>query len=86
MLCRVFVCDQKSCPCTDNFILFWNFLVSPTYNVSMTQVSVGDNVTDISFGAIFDTGTSFTYLNDPAYSAISESVSSSNKEIVLSMI
>ncbi|KAG5557752.1 hypothetical protein RHGRI_007866 [Rhododendron griersonianum] len=32
----------------------------------MTQVSVGDNVTDISFNAIFDSGTSFTYLNDPA--------------------
>ncbi|KAI8563654.1 hypothetical protein RHMOL_Rhmol03G0125800 [Rhododendron molle] len=32
----------------------------------MTQVSVGNNVTDISFRAIFDSGTSFTYLNDPA--------------------
>ncbi|KAI8541102.1 hypothetical protein RHMOL_Rhmol08G0036700 [Rhododendron molle] len=52
----------------------------PTYNVSMTQVSLGDNVTDISFGAIFDSGTSFTYLNDPAYSAISESFNSQAQE------
>ncbi|KAE9466347.1 hypothetical protein C3L33_01738, partial [Rhododendron williamsianum] len=76
----VFVYDQKSRTCTDNFILFWNFLASPTYNVSMTQVSLGDNVTDISFGAIFDSGTSFTYLNDPAYSAISESFNSQAKQ------
>ncbi|KAG5534539.1 hypothetical protein RHGRI_022604 [Rhododendron griersonianum] len=52
----------------------------PTYNVSMTQVSLGDNVTDISFGAIFDSGTSFTYLNDPAYSAISENFNSQAQE------
>ncbi|XP_057500084.1 aspartyl protease family protein 1-like isoform X2 [Actinidia eriantha] len=45
----------------------------PTYNVSMTQVSVGENVTDLSFSAIFDSGTVFTHLNDPAYTAISES-------------
>ncbi|KAF7135949.1 hypothetical protein RHSIM_Rhsim08G0030700 [Rhododendron simsii] len=58
----------------------WLGTISPTYNVSMTQVSLGDNVTDISFGAIFDSGTSFTYLNDPAYSAISESFNSQAQE------
>lgn len=52
----------------------------PTYNITMTQVSVEDNITDISFSAIFDTGTSFTYFNDPAYSAISESFNSKAKE------
>ena len=56
-------------------------LCSPTYDVSMTQVSVGENVTDLSFNAIFDSGTGFTHLNDPAYTAISESVSSLNKEL-----
>ncbi|KAF7129898.1 hypothetical protein RHSIM_Rhsim10G0206700 [Rhododendron simsii] len=53
---------------------------TPTYNVTVTQVSVGDNVTDISFSAIFDSGTSFTYLNDPAYTMISESFNSQAKE------
>jgi hypothetical protein len=30
---------------------------------------------DLEFSAIFDTGTSFTYLADPAYTDITESVS-----------
>lgn len=53
---------------------------NPTYNVTVTQVSVGDNVTDISFSTIFDSGTSFTNLNDPAYTMISESFNSQAKE------
>ncbi|CAH1421275.1 unnamed protein product [Lactuca virosa] len=51
-----------------------------TYNISMTQTVVGDNVTNVDFTAIFDTGTSFTYLNDPAYSIISKSFASQTKE------
>ncbi|XP_023743990.1 aspartyl protease family protein 1 isoform X1 [Lactuca sativa] len=51
-----------------------------TYNISMTQTVVGDNVTNVDFNAIFDTGTSFTYLNDPAYSIISESFASQTEE------
>lgn len=51
-------------------------LISPAYNVSISQISVGGNVADLEFSAIFDSGTSFTYLNDPAYTLISESVSS----------
>ncbi|KAK6129414.1 hypothetical protein DH2020_036846 [Rehmannia glutinosa] len=45
----------------------------PTYNITVTQVAVENNVTDIEFTAIFDSGTSFTYLNNPAYSVIVES-------------
>ncbi|XP_021908114.1 aspartyl protease family protein 1 [Carica papaya] len=45
----------------------------PAYNVSISQISVGGNVADLEFSAIFDSGTSFTYLNDPAYTLISES-------------
>ncbi|XP_057500105.1 aspartyl protease family protein 1-like isoform X1 [Actinidia eriantha] len=52
----------------------------PTYNVSMTQVSVGENVTDLSFSAIFESGIGFTQLNDPAYTAISESFNSQVQE------
>lgn len=58
------------------FILFSRFVhVSPTYNISITQINVGGNVSNLEFDAIFDSGTSFTYLNDPAYSLISDKVS-----------
>ncbi|KAM7529574.1 hypothetical protein LguiB_032984 [Lonicera macranthoides] len=49
----------------------------PTYNISITHLRVGDNATNLDFTAIFDSGTSFTYLNDPAYSVITGSVSTS---------
>ncbi|KAH7848268.1 hypothetical protein Vadar_000342 [Vaccinium darrowii] len=52
----------------------------PTYNVTVTKVSVGNNVTNISFSALFDSGTSFTNLNDPAYTIISEMFDSQAKE------
>ncbi|KAI8020034.1 Aspartyl protease family protein 1 [Camellia lanceoleosa] len=52
----------------------------PTYNISITQITVDKNVTDLSFTAIFDSGTSFTYLNDPAYSVITEGFNSQAKE------
>ncbi|KAK4476815.1 hypothetical protein RD792_015975, partial [Penstemon davidsonii] len=45
----------------------------PTYNITVTQIAVKQNVTDVEFTAIFDSGTSFTYLNDPAYSVIVDS-------------
>ncbi|KAG8363797.1 hypothetical protein BUALT_Bualt19G0059700 [Buddleja alternifolia] len=48
----------------------------PTYNVTVTQIAVENNVTDIEFTAVFDSGTSFTYLNDPAYTVIAESFNS----------
>ncbi|KAL7192907.1 hypothetical protein ACSBR2_024675 [Camellia fascicularis] len=52
----------------------------PTYNISITQITVEKNVTDLSFTAIFDSGTSFTYLNDPAYSVITEGFNSQAQE------
>jgi hypothetical protein len=39
---------------------------------------VGENSSELEFSAIFDSGTSFTSLADPAYTFISESVSSLN--------
>lgn len=51
-----------------------------TYNVSVTKVTVGVNVTNASFTAIFDTGTSFTYLSDPAYTMIAKSFTSQVQE------
>ncbi|XP_026412687.1 aspartyl protease family protein 1-like isoform X1 [Papaver somniferum] len=47
------------------------------YEVSVNQLSVGKNLSDLlGFSAIFDSGTSFTHLNDPAYTAICESFDS----------
>ena len=53
----------------------FGILTSPTYNVTITQITVEGTIVNLEFGAIFDSGTSFTYLNDPAYTQISESVS-----------
>ncbi|KAJ4714132.1 aspartyl protease family protein 1-like [Melia azedarach] len=52
----------------------------PTYNITITQISVGAEDANIEFSAIFDSGTSFTYLNDPAYTQISETFNSLAKE------
>lgn len=51
----------------------------PTYNISISKINVGVNDSNLAFTAIFDTGTSFTYLNDPAYSFISESFNNQAK-------
>uniref|UniRef100_A0A0E0AEF6 Peptidase A1 domain-containing protein n=1 Tax=Oryza glumipatula TaxID=40148 RepID=A0A0E0AEF6_9ORYZ len=48
------------------------FIVKSThsyYNISITSMSVGDKNLPLGFYAIADSGTSFTYLNDPAYTA-----------------
>ncbi|RZC93747.1 hypothetical protein C5167_029390 [Papaver somniferum] len=47
------------------------------YEVRVTQLSVGKNLSDpLDFNAVFDSGTSFTHLDDPAYRAICESFDS----------
>ncbi|KAF9621656.1 hypothetical protein IFM89_025567 [Coptis chinensis] len=46
--------------------------LQPMYNVSLTHVTVETNQSNVDFSAIFDSGTSFTYLNDPAYTGLSE--------------
>ncbi|XP_056170049.1 aspartyl protease family protein 1-like [Syzygium oleosum] len=59
------------------------FIVSqshPAYNITVTQVIVGEEIHDLEFSAIFDSGTSFTYLNDPAYTLISKAFDSSVQE------
>ncbi|KZV47316.1 aspartic protein-like protein 1 [Dorcoceras hygrometricum] len=52
----------------------------PSYNVTVSQLTVGKQLIDLEFSAIFDTGTSFTYLTDPVYSAITESFNSQETE------
>jgi hypothetical protein len=50
-----------------------------TYNITVTQIIVGGTIADLEFNAIFDTGTSFTYLNNPAYKQITQSFDSKIK-------
>ncbi|XP_016201425.1 aspartyl protease family protein 1 [Arachis ipaensis] len=52
----------------------------PTYNITITQIILGGNAADLEFHAIFDSGTSFTYLNGPAYTQITESFNSMIKQ------
>ncbi|XP_030535796.1 aspartyl protease family protein 1-like isoform X2 [Rhodamnia argentea] len=52
----------------------------PTYNITLTQINVGGTAQDVEFSAIFDSGTSFTYLNDPAYTFIGETFNSLAQE------
>ncbi|KAL4368618.1 hypothetical protein GQ457_05G012110 [Hibiscus cannabinus] len=40
----------------------------PTYNITVTQIWVGTTLIDGGFTALFDSGTSFTYLVNPTYS------------------
>ena len=47
---------------------------SPTYNVSFTTINVGSESAPVEFAAVMDSGTSFTYLNDPEYTALGTSV------------
>ncbi|XP_026418239.1 aspartyl protease family protein 1-like [Papaver somniferum] len=47
-------------------------LTQTHYEVSVTKLSVGRNLSDLRFSAIFDSGSSVTHLNDPAYTAICE--------------
>ncbi|XP_008800053.2 aspartyl protease family protein 1-like isoform X2 [Phoenix dactylifera] len=58
--------DQEETPFNLNHL-------HPTYNISITGVSVGSSSIDADFSSLFDTGTSFTYLADPAYTYLSES-------------
>ncbi|CAL5197452.1 unnamed protein product [Lathyrus oleraceus] len=53
----------------------------PTYNITITQIIVGGYAADHEFHAIFDSGTSFTYLNDPAYTLISKKFNSLVKAV-----
>ncbi|POO00800.1 Aspartic peptidase [Trema orientale] len=45
----------------------------PTYDISATQIRVGTTLFDVDLAALFDSGTSFTYLVDPTYTRVSES-------------
>ncbi|XAR58019.1 Nepenthesin [Bertholletia excelsa] len=52
----------------------------PTYNITVTQTRIGTTVIDLDFSALFDSGTSFTYLVDPSYTRFSQSFHSQVKD------
>ncbi|KAI3971467.1 hypothetical protein MKW92_033638 [Papaver armeniacum] len=50
---------------------------SPWYNISVTQLSVGGNLSDeLDVTAIFYSGADYTYLSDPAYTALCDTFDS----------
>ncbi|CAL1394353.1 unnamed protein product [Linum trigynum] len=52
----------------------------PTYNITVTRVRVGTTLIDADITALFDSGTSFTYLVNPIYTRISESFHSQARD------
>ncbi|KDP23963.1 hypothetical protein JCGZ_25351 [Jatropha curcas] len=52
----------------------------PTYNITVTQIRVGTTLIDVDFTALFDSGTSFTYLVDPAYAMVSDNFHAQAKD------
>ncbi|KAL8251437.1 hypothetical protein R6Q59_035130 [Mikania micrantha] len=54
--------------------------IHPTYNVTITQLRVGSSIIDSSFTALFDSGTSFTYLTDPHYKRLTQKFHTQTKD------
>ncbi|XP_057530333.1 aspartyl protease family protein 1-like [Amaranthus tricolor] len=50
------------------------------YNISITHISMGTNVSATNFTTIFDSGTSITHLTDPSYSILSQKFNSQVKD------
>ena len=47
----------------------------PYYNISVGAITVDSKAMAVEFTAIVDSGTSYTYLNDPAYTLFTTNVS-----------
>ncbi|EYU37084.1 hypothetical protein MIMGU_mgv1a0223402mg, partial [Erythranthe guttata] len=43
---------------------------NPTYDISVTKITVGNNATNLEFSATLNSGVPYSYLSDPAYSFI----------------
>ncbi|KAF7098827.1 hypothetical protein CFC21_100541 [Triticum aestivum] len=52
----------------------------PTYNISVAAMTVEGKELAAEFAAVVDSGTSFTYLNDPAYTELATSFDSQVRE------
>ncbi|XP_023766889.1 aspartyl protease family protein 1 isoform X2 [Lactuca sativa] len=59
----------------------FNFDASnPTYTITATQLRVGESLINSSFTALFDSGTSFTYLVDPHYTRLTKMFHAQTKD------
>nr|CAB3471450.1 unnamed protein product [Digitaria exilis] len=57
------------------------FIASPVYyNVSFTSINVGSQSAAAEFAAVVDSGTSYTYLNDPEYTQLATNYNSQIRE------
>uniref|UniRef100_A0A0D9WU78 Peptidase A1 domain-containing protein n=1 Tax=Leersia perrieri TaxID=77586 RepID=A0A0D9WU78_9ORYZ len=59
------------------------YIVRPThpfYNISVTSMSVGGKELPVGFYAVVDSGTSFTYLSGPAYTALTTNFNAQVRE------
>ncbi|VFQ88181.1 unnamed protein product [Cuscuta campestris] len=52
----------------------------PRYNITISQIRVGTDIVEYEFDSLFDTGTSFTYLDDPPYTKLSQSFDSQTRD------
>ena len=52
----------------------------PSYKISITGVNIGNSSVSVNFSALVDSGTSFTYLADPSYTLLANSVSNKLSE------
>uniref|UniRef100_A0A1S4DT41 Peptidase A1 domain-containing protein n=1 Tax=Cucumis melo TaxID=3656 RepID=A0A1S4DT41_CUCME len=57
----------------------FNTMLHQSYNVTFNEINVGGKTNNVPFTAIFDSGTSFTYLTEPTYSTISEQMDAGMK-------
>ncbi|KAD7117710.1 hypothetical protein E3N88_04978 [Mikania micrantha] len=53
---------------------------NPTYTITATQLHVGDTLINSSFTALFDSGTSFTYLVEPHYTRLTKMFHAQTKD------
>ncbi|MFS8016672.1 putative nepenthesin [Helianthus anomalus] len=53
---------------------------NPTYTIRATQLRVGDSLINSSFTALFDSGTSFTYLVEPHYTRLTKMFHAQTKD------
>ncbi|KMT09314.1 hypothetical protein BVRB_6g134120 [Beta vulgaris subsp. vulgaris] len=52
----------------------------PSYNITITQIRVGTALNEVDFTALFDSGTSFTYMVDPSYTKLAGNFDSQIKD------
>lgn len=60
--------------CVESQVLSWVFFFSDLYVIGLTGMAVGNSAMAASFRAFVDSGTSFTYLGEPMYTSLAQTV------------